>query len=69
MAQDIQTIANRPHHLTWRKRCASPAAPLGLRPHLLQIMLALFKPNAYKTFDCFGYGTCRFAARRLRQAR
>jgi len=51
------------------KRCAPPAAPLGLRPNPYQLMLAFFKPMPNKTIGCSGYGTCRFAARRLRQER
>jgi len=56
-------------HITWRKRCATPAAPLGLRSHLKQIMLAFFTLMQYKTSASLSCGTCRFAARRLRQAR
>ena len=32
-------------------------------------MLAFSKPKTYKIIGCQGFGTCRFAARRLRQAR
>ena len=58
-----------PHLITWRKRCAPPAAPLGLRHNNHQIMPAFFILKVLINSGCLGYGTCAFGARRLHQAR